>query len=266
MLLWVMKISQYVLHTASLGKHCFTLAEVHETVGGTKAAVLAALHRLMKKKSVCSPARGFYLIVPPEYQSLGCLPPEQFLPDLMRFIQLNYYACLLSAAQYYGAVHQQPQVFQVMCEKNRRPVVCGRVILQFIEKATLSETPITTFNTPKGVLRVSTPEATALDLVMYAHAGGGLSHVATVLEELVEKLDVEKLSALVTTSEAVRAVQRLGYLLDYLEVGDFCEALWLATHQRFQRYVPLTSKVSTEEVFKNKRWKVIVNCDIESDL
>lgn len=261
-----MKINQYVLHLASLGKHCFTLAEVHVALGGTKAAVLAAVNRLMKKKSVCSPARGFYLIVAPEYQSLGCLPPEQFLPDLMQFLQLNYYACLLSAAQYYGAVHQQPQIFQVMCEKNRRPVVCGRVTLQFIAKASLSETPITTFNTPKGVLRVSTPEATAFDLVTYLYASGGLSHVATVLEELVEKLDVERLSALATTSEAVRMVQRLGYLLEYLEVGDFCEALWLATHERFQRFVLLSSKSTVEEVFKNKRWKVIVNCEIESDL
>ncbi len=261
-----MKLNQYIVHIASLGKHCFTLAEVHAALGGTKTAVLVALNRLMKKKSVCSPVRGFYLIVPPEYQSLGCLPPEQFLPDLMRFLQLNYYACLLSAAQFYGAVHQQPQVFQVMCEKNRRPVICGRVTLQFIAKSALSKTPITTFNTPKGTLRVSTPEATAFDLITYPHSSGGLSHVTTVLEELVEKLDIEKLSAFTVTSEGVRMAQRLGYLLEHLEASDFSEALWLATHQRFKRVVPLSAKATTKEVHKNARWKVRVNCIIESDL
>lgn len=41
-------------------------------------------------------------------------------------------------------------------------------------------------NTPRGTLVISTPEATALDLVGYPHRAGGLNQVATVLAELAD--------------------------------------------------------------------------------
>ena len=52
---------------------------------------------------IASPARGFDVIVPPEYRSLGCLPAEQFIPALMAQKDRPFYAGLLSAAHYYGA-------------------------------------------------------------------------------------------------------------------------------------------------------------------
>jgi len=45
------------------------------------------------------PYRGFYVIVSPEYRSLGCRPAEQFIPDLMEYLGEVYYAGLLSAAE-----------------------------------------------------------------------------------------------------------------------------------------------------------------------
>jgi hypothetical protein len=42
-------------------------------------------------------ANGGCTIVPPEYRSLGCLSPEQFIPQLMKHLGLEYYVGLLSA-------------------------------------------------------------------------------------------------------------------------------------------------------------------------
>jgi len=47
------------------------------------------LSRLAAKGAIASPAREFYLIVPPEYRGLGCLPAEQFVPALMEFHALE---------------------------------------------------------------------------------------------------------------------------------------------------------------------------------
>jgi hypothetical protein len=44
-------------------------------------------------------------------------------------------------------------------------------------------------------MRVSTPEATALDLVRYVTAAGHIGNVATVLAELSEKLTTNLLSS-----------------------------------------------------------------------
>ena len=86
-----------------------------------------ALKRLATRNRVASPARGFYVVIPPEYRKLGCLPPEQFIPALADREGRPYYVGLLSAAQYYGAAHHRPQEFQVCLEKNRRPIACGGV-------------------------------------------------------------------------------------------------------------------------------------------
>jgi hypothetical protein len=60
-------------------------------------------------------------------------------------------------------------------------------------------------------LLVSTPEATALDLVGYQHHAGSLSQVATVLAELAERIDAKALAKAATTP--ISWAQRLGYLL-----------------------------------------------------
>jgi hypothetical protein len=60
---------------------------------------------------------------------------------------------------------------------------------------------------------VSTPEATAVDLVGYQHRAGGLAAVATVLAELAEQIDPEKFPIAAGTAP-VAWVQRLGYLLE----------------------------------------------------
>jgi hypothetical protein len=58
-------------------------------------------------------------------------------------------------------------------------------------------------NTPRGTITVSTPEATALDLVDYQHHAGGLSQVTTVLAELAEKINDEKLAVAAAPRENV---------------------------------------------------------------
>jgi predicted transcriptional regulator of viral defense system len=153
--------------------------------------------------------------VPPEYRSLGCLPADQFIPALMKSLDLPYYAGLLSAAQYHGAAHQRPQEFQVFLAKNRRLILCGAVRVAFLARKRLADVPVQSFNTPRGTLLVSSPEATALDLVGYTHHAGGLSQVATVLSELAERIDPDKLAATARAAPVAWA-QRLGYVLEHL--------------------------------------------------
>src|SRR5680860_581979 len=65
------------------GRSCFSFADVEKLKSSTPVAIKAALRRLQKKGEIAMPYRGFYVIVPPEYRAAGCLPPEQFIPDLM---------------------------------------------------------------------------------------------------------------------------------------------------------------------------------------
>ncbi|MBX3170760.1 MAG: hypothetical protein KF760_25365 [Candidatus Eremiobacteraeota bacterium] len=57
--------------------------------------------------------------------------------------------------------------------------------LAFLKKI-IAGVPVQHFNTPRGTVALSTPEATAFDLVGYEPQIGGLDAVATILLDLAE--------------------------------------------------------------------------------
>ena len=133
-----------------------------------------------------------------------------------------YYVGLLSAAALHGAAHQQPQEFQVVTDAPMRPSLGGRYRIRFFLKSQLETTPVSDVKTSTGTMRVSTPEATALDIVRYSKRIGGLGHAATVLAELSERLDPKALLSLAEKEPSLSIVQRLGYLLEHLaHPGNF---------------------------------------------
>ncbi len=64
-----------------------------------------------------------------------------------------------------------------MIEAQTKPqILCGKVKIRFIANRHLAETPVQSISTAKSMLRVSTPEGTAMDLLNYPHQAGGLNH------------------------------------------------------------------------------------------
>ncbi len=253
---------EYVADLAAHGRYHFVSADAQSALGVSPAAAKLALNRLSKQKVVASPARGFYVIVPPEYQALRCLPADQFIPDLMKRHDLSYYAGLLSAAQYHGAAHHRPQEFQVCLAINRRPIECGAVRVVFIVRKQIAEVPVEPFNTPRGTIVVSTPEATALDLVGYAHHAGGLDNAATVLSELAEKIDPEEL-AVAAHAAPVSWAQRLGYILEFVGNGERTSPLKNYVSQHAKHTVALLAAGPRRRSSQNRDWKLDVNVEID---
>ncbi len=255
----------YITTLAVSGRYHFTSAEAQKALSVSAAAAKLALNRLAKQGLVASPARGFYVVVPPEYRSIKCLPADQFVPALMEQLRQPYYVGLLSAAQYYGAAHHRPQEFQVFLGKSRRPIRCGAVHVAFMLRKHLKDVPTQGFNTPRGSLLVSSPEATALDLLGYVQRAGGLNQVATVLSELVERIDPKKLA------DAARHVpigwaQRLGYLLEHLGFDEKASALKEYVRRHAKQSTPLSPRAPAKRARENKDWKLYVNVTVEAEL
>ena len=256
---------EFVTSLAAAGRYHFVSREAQSALGVSADAAKLALNRLAKQQRIASPARGFYVVVPPEYRSLGCLPPDQFIPALMERLDLPYYAGLLSAAQYYGAAHHRPQEFQVLLARNRRPIQCGRVRVAFMARKRVAEVPVQRFNTPRGTVLVSAPEATAVDLVGYHHRAGGLDQVATVLSELAEQINPEELVAAAQTAPIPWA-QRLGHLL---ELGGFVEkaaSLKAYVREHAKQSTALLPAAPHRPSQRDKGWKLYVNAEIEAQL
>jgi predicted transcriptional regulator of viral defense system len=255
----------YISRLATKGRYHFTSGDAQEALGVSPAAAKVALHRLAKQGQIASPARGFYVIVPPEYRSLGSLPADQFVPGLMERQGLTYYAGLLSAAQYHGAAHHSPQEFQVMLAKSRRPIASGAVRVVFVARKNISVVPTQSFNTPRGTVLVSTPEATAIDIVGYPNHIGGLDQAATVLAELAEKLDPEKLVVAAKTAPLPWA-QRLGYLLVKADAADRAEKLKAYVQEQARESALLLPTAPHSDAARDLDWKLFVNADVEPEL
>jgi len=103
--------AQYIEDLQHQGRYHFTTQEVASAMGREEAVVRQGLHRLKSKGRIASPQRGFHVVVPPEYRALGCLPAEQFVPQLMEHVGEQYHVALLSAAELHGAAHHRPQRF-----------------------------------------------------------------------------------------------------------------------------------------------------------
>ena len=259
-----MRAGEYIRDLAASGSYHFTTADAIEAIGGSAPAVRAQLRRLKQQELIAEPVRSFHVIIPPEHRRLGCLPAEHFIDQLMQLWEEPYYVCLLSAAERHGAAHQRPQATQVMVRKNHQAIECQMVRVEFIARGDLDEMPVTKVNTPRGVLRYSTPEVTALELVGYPGHAGGLDNVATVLSELSEEMSADKLV------EAGRICpvswsQRLGHLLELVGQEELAQALEPLVSENARSYTPLRRAANIAGGKRSPRWKLIVNVEVEPD-
>jgi predicted transcriptional regulator of viral defense system len=258
-------VSRYIQGLLERGRYHFTGDEAAAALGSNHSSTARALLRLKHSGLLASPQRGFYVVVPPEYRSLGCLPAEQFVPQLMEHLGQPYYAALLSAAQIHGAAHQRPQRFQVMVRAPRGRIECGDVVVDFHVRRDLERVATSSVSTPRGYLRVSSPEATALELVGYANHAGGLDNVATVLAELAEMITAGNLAEEAQKTPLAWA-QRLGYLLELVGHGEVTDALQVQVAKRAHRVAALDASSSRTGARRSSRWKVAINTEVEPDL
>ncbi|MBU4372075.1 MAG: type IV toxin-antitoxin system AbiEi family antitoxin [Proteobacteria bacterium] len=244
------------------GRYTFTLIEAMDADQRSDIALEAALRRLKQKGRIANPRRGFYVIVPVEYREAGCPPANWFIDALMRFLGQPYYVGILSAAAIHGAAHQQPMLFQVITDRPTRPARAGRVRIRFHVGRHVEKAPVVEIQTETGSMRVSTPEATAFDLVRFAPSAGHIGNVMTVLHELVEKIDPQALTSLADLY-AVSDVQRLGYLLERLGEDRLAEPLAFRLKARRYRPILLAPGQAKGDAPSDPRWRVIPNETVE---
>jgi len=246
------------------GRYSFTDAEARASVASSARAVAEALRRLRSSRRIATPRRGFNVIVPPEYREPGCPPASWFIDDLMRFVGRPYYVALLTAAAVHGAAHQQPMRFQVVTDRPMRPAEAGRVRIDFHVSHDAETVPVDLAQTDTGYMRVSTPEATAFDLVRFVAPAGGLSNVAAVLSDLAESLQADALREL-AASRPTPEIQRLGYLLDLVGEQQLGDPLTRELASKRVRPVPLAPGLPAVTGRATIPWRIVPNETIDID-
>ena len=259
-------LSAYLDHLRMDGRYWLSRKEAIAALNVSDKAFKLAAHRLSVKGGLKRVRGDFFIIVPPEHRAIGALPAAWFIDAFMKYLEQQYYVGLLTAAALHGAAHQQPMTFQVITNKPIRSITVGQVFIEFICKNSIQPYFYQQKKTMSGTIQVSTPEMTALDLVRYMGAAGQVNHVATVLCELVEQLDAEKLADLLKNDDVeITAAQRLGYLLDVLQLPIDLLPLenQLKNRKTSRRLLVLSSSEPVIEY--NQRWHIEVNEQVEPD-
>jgi predicted transcriptional regulator of viral defense system len=234
-------------------------------------AIKGTLARMSASNDIQSVWRGYYAIVLPDYGLRGIIPPSEYIGQLMAYAGAEYYVALLSAALIHGAAHQMPQTFQFMSNKIMHSKRMHGIHLEPVFKKRFPSNYLVEKNAKSGVIKVSSPELTALDLMIYQNRAGGIGNCATVIGELAEQIDFEAAGADFFNGIPVSAVQRLGFILDSVlgekDLADTLRQKAKAAGLEFYR-VPLATQQGAYE--QNREvdaiWKIVLNYDVETDL
>ena len=267
-------LSDYTNRLLSAGRAVFTAEEAEQTLGVRHRAFLDAAERLQRQGMLLHPRRGFYVIVPPQFAAWGAPPPAWYIDALMAQEDATYYVGLLKAAELHGATHQAVMEFQVVCGKRLPEIRAGRnrIVFYFRRNITALAEGVEDHKTDAGTMEVSSAELTALDLLRYPQASGGIDSVVTVLQDLGGNIEPERLALLSMAFERP-VVQRLGYLLEHIGQDDLAGPM----RKRLQsqgalRWTELDQLEARDPDFglspqvRDAKWKVVVRRLPEPDL
>ena len=267
---FIMTLQKWIKDRAIHGFPTFSIEDVRETGMYSSEQILQnELYRLCSNKTIASVYRGFYVIIPVQYVLRGSVPATYYIDQLMAYLSKPYYVCMLSAAELLGAAHQRPQQFSVMTTFPKRRVISTRnVIIDWFYREGLPEDALITKNTETGTIRISNPLLTAADLVQYQQHVGGLSLVATILEELSEQINIKSQFASLASFVKKVTWQRLGYILEHVvEENELADELYeqIRNLPGSLMYMPFSTSAEDNTSERNSRWKIKINVQIEKD-
>lgn len=229
--------------------------------GLTTLAVKRQLEHLADRVVRLPGRPSCYLVVPPEYRLRGAPPIAYWLADYCRLRQQPYYVGLLSAAALHGSAQQAVQVTQVMTTVPTRALDVGNLHIEFHVKQRLLDTPLSTIKGLAAPLAVSSPEATALDLLAFQHCVGGVARAADVIAGLLPVMTVEGWRrALPLAPVVVR--QRMGYVLDTLSANRFAKLIQTSLPSKL-RTVLLQTATPTMSSCGQQPWQVDDNIGLK---
>jgi AbiEi antitoxin C-terminal domain len=216
-------VERFLDQSQARGDFIISVDQLARTGQMTHLAVRRQLEHLSQRVQHLPGRPSAYLIVPPEHRARGAPPLAAWLDAYFRLRGQPYYVGLLSAAALHGSSSQALQVTQVLTTKPTRPMDMGRLHVDFYVKTHLRQTPLSALAGMPAPLAVSSPEATALDLIAFSHRIGGVRRATEVIAELKGVMSVVGLRTALRAETQISVKQRLGYVFSILGLERMAE-------------------------------------------
>ena len=259
--------SDYLRTIRSNGRYAFTLDELVNVIPKPIRNIRKDLDRLNEKNEIVNIRRGFYTILPPEYQNMGVIPVDFYIDELMKYISKTYYVGLYSAAMYHGAAHQQPQEFYVILQSPKpRRIKGDNFLINFSEKKNFPLYGIEEKKTETGYFKVSGKELTFMDLIYFEQSVGGYNRIITILEELTESLNFTRMKDVVKNDFPVSTFQRAGFIAENILNNSKLAAIFETKLAKQKTKVVLLKPSGELHGERDTKWNILINAQIDSDL
>ena len=263
----IMSLNDWIQEQAQRGVICFSVEQVATVFSNHSAQSLGiSINRLVKAKKIQFVHRGFYVIIPIQYQLKGLVPPAYYIHELMAYLEKPYYVGLLSAAAIYGASHQRAMKTQVVTIGPRPRTSSKNALIDWNYRQTMPSDLLERRNGEMGEIVYSSVELTAVDIIQFASNIGGYQRAATVLAELVDVINMDKMKEVLQYTK-ISTMQRLGYLLEFiLSEQEKANALYLLLRDNgYFGAVCMNPSQPASSDAKSNRWRVNMNINVEID-
>jgi len=249
----------FIERRLAMGRVSFSIADFIKETGLSVIAAKRQLFRLGNIAVRVSPRQPFFLIVGPEHRNMGAPPPNWWLQEYFDWLGRPYYLALQSAASSFGSNPQALQVTQVMTDRPRRPIKLGRIAVSFFVKRNIKQTPTQQLAGAATPLTISTPEATAFDLIRYSPNIGGIERAAETIAPLLPALRARELRRVLDSENAQTTAQRLGYIFEAGRAKKLAQTVheWLPHKLPVVPLAPL--KGERGKIPLMKRWQILNN-------
>jgi predicted transcriptional regulator of viral defense system len=259
--------SDFLRAIRSNGRYAFTIDELRNGVPKSIKNIRKDLDRLKEKGEIINIRRGFYSILPPEYQNMGVIPVDFYIDELMNYLSKKYYVGLLSAAMFHGAAHQQPQEFYVISQTPKpRKIKSDDFLINFSEKKNFPVVGIEEKKTETGYFKISNSELTFLDLIYFENSMGGYNRIITILQELTESISLNRMKEVVKNDFPMSTYQRAGYIAENILNNNKLANIFESKLTKLKLKTVLLKSSEVKSGVKNEKWKVLINTEIEGDL
>jgi AbiEi antitoxin C-terminal domain len=243
----------------ALGRVAFSLTDLVKESALSPIAAKFQLLRLRGKVVRISRRQAFYLIVSPEHRTMGAPPVIWWLQDYFNWLGRPYYLALHSAAGSFGSNPQALQVTQVITDRPHRAMKVGRIQVRFFVKRGIARTPTQQLRRAAAPLWISTPEATAFDLIRYATSIGGMERAAETIVPLLPLLRARELKRVLEAENEPASAQRLGFVIEAGGAKRLAQVIhdWLPLKLALVPLSPLQGDRKNIPVVE--RWQVLNN-------
>lgn len=237
------------------GKTVFTTGDARQLLNDDRVRVRQLLYRLEKRGWVQRLERGKYLILPLAAGLEGVYTEHEFI--IASRMVSPYAIAFGTALRHYGYSDRLSHTIYVATTRRKRSLALHGLTYRFITVTPARFFGIARIPLAGQRIHITDREKTIVDCLTHPARAGGVIEAAKGLWFGSEELDWERLVDYARRNGSKAAIQRLGFWMERLEMGDYVllaqiEAECSASYARLELPGPATGP-------RDRRWHIIIN-------